>query len=48
LDDGQFVSEHAERVDLIIAVVVDEIAEGNMALVVLDVGQHACQPSSAL
>ena len=42
LDDGEFVGERAERVDTIAAVVVDEIAERDMALVVLDVGQHAC------
>ena len=41
LDDGELVGERAERVDLIAAVVVDEIAERDMALVVLDVGQHA-------
>ena len=43
LDDGEFVGERAERVDLIIAVVVDEIAERDTALVMLDVSQH---PSS--
>ena len=43
LDDGQFVGERAKRVDPIAAVVVDEIAERDMALVVLDVGQHACR-----
>ena len=42
LDDGQLIGERAERVDLIVAVVVDEIAERDMALVMLDVGQHAC------
>ena len=43
LDDGEFVGERAKRVDPIAAVVVDEIAERDMALVVLDLGQHACR-----